>query len=76
MDYVDRLTALRIDNDISQTTIAEILGCQQSAISKFETRRAKYSIEDLIRLCQYYRISADYILGLSRDMPYPDERKG
>lgn len=72
MDYVDKLTALRIDKDISQTTIADILGCQQSAISKFETRKAKYSIEDLIKLCHYYQISADYILGFPKNMPYPD----
>mgnify|MGYP005820695539 CR=1 FL=1 len=76
MDYVDRLAALRVDNDISQKTIAEVLGCQQSAISKFETRKTKYSIEDLIKLCEYYQISADYVLGLSKDMPDPNERKG
>ena len=76
MDYVDRLTALRVDNDISQRAIAEVLGCQQSAISKFETRKTKYSIEDLMKLCEYYQISADYVLGLSRDMPYPNEKEG
>ena len=76
MDYVDRLTALRVDNDISQKAIAEVLGCQQSTISKFETRKTKYSIEDLIKLCEYYQISADYVLGLSKDMPDPNERKG
>ena len=76
MDYVDRLTALRVDNDISQTALAEVLGCQQSAISKFETRKARYSVEDVIRLCEYYQISADYVLGLPRDMPYPDDRRG
>ena len=76
MDYVDRLTALRVDNDISQKAIAEVLGCQQSAISKFETRKARYSVEDVIRLCEYYQISADYVLGLPRDMPYPDDRRG
>ena len=71
MDYVERLTALREDRDIGQKEIAEVLGCQQSAISKYETRRAKYSVEDIILLCRHYNVSADYILGLPEDMPYP-----
>lgn len=67
MDYVDKLTALRVDNDISQGKIAELLGCQQSAVSKFETRKARYSIDDLIKLCYFYRVSADDLLGLPRN---------
>ena len=72
MDYVDKLTALRVDRDVSQQTIADLLGCQQSAISKFEKRRARYTIEDLIKLCEFYHVSADYILNLPRDLPYPE----
>ena len=71
MDYVDRLTALRTDRDIGQTELAELLNCNQPAISKYETRKIKYSIEDLILLCKFYNVSADYILGLPEDMPYP-----
>ena len=72
MDYVDRLTALRQDRDIGQKEIAAVLGCQQSAISKYEKRRAKYSIEDIIALCRFYQVSADYVLGLSEHLPYPE----
>ena len=72
MDYVDRLKALREDRDVGQEQIAAVLGCQQSAISKYEKRRAKYSVEDIIRLCEFYNVSADYILGLPRDLPYPE----
>ena len=70
MDYVDMLTELRQDRDIDQKDIAKILNCQQSAISKYETRRAKYKIEDIIKLCKFYNVSADYLLGLP-DLPYP-----
>lgn len=71
MDYVDRLRALREDRDVGQEQIAAVLGCQQSAISKYENRRARYSVEDIIRLCEFYQVSADYILGLPKDLPYP-----
>lgn len=71
MDYVDRLTELRNDRDIDQSTISNILGVKQSAISKYEKRRAQYKIDDLIKLCLYYGVSADYILGLPDDLTYP-----
>lgn len=71
MDYVDRLTAMRQDRDISQKEIARILNCQQSAISKYERKLREYKIKDIILLCKFYNVSADYILGLPDDMPYP-----
>ncbi len=70
MDYVDRLTQLREDRDLGQKDIAKLLNCQQSAISKYEQRRSKYKVEDIIKLCKFYNVSADYILGLP-DLPYP-----
>ena len=41
MDYIDRITSLREDNDYKQKDIAEILGIKQSAYSKYEKRRTK-----------------------------------
>ena len=67
----ERLTAMREDRDINQAQIALILGCQQSAISKYERGRANYSIDDLAKLCLFYHVSADYILGLPDNLPYP-----
>ena len=71
-DYVDRLTALREDRDVGQKVIANILGCTQSTVSKYELRESRYDIDDLIKLCEFYHVSADYILGLPKDMEYPD----
>ena len=67
MDYVDRLTALRIDRDVTQKEIAALLGCQQSAVSKYEKRRVPYRVEDVRTLCLFYRVSADYVLGLPQE---------
>ncbi len=69
MDYIDRITSLREDNDYKQKDIAEILGIKQSAYSKYEKRRTKIQVEDLIKLCKLYNVSADYVLG------FTDEQK-
>ena len=72
MDYIDRLTDLRTDRDLEQKDIAELLNCQQSTISKYEKRKNDYKIEHLIKLCKFYGVSADYILGLPKGMDYPE----
>ncbi|MBQ3084484.1 MAG: helix-turn-helix transcriptional regulator [Clostridia bacterium] len=70
MNMVERLTALREDRDIKQSEIAAVLGCKQSAISKYERGRTRYSTEDVAKLCKFYNVSADYVLGLI-DTPKP-----
>lgn len=66
-DYIDILKELRIDNDISQKQIADLLNTTQTAVSKYENRQRKLSIEDLKTLCEFYRISADKILNLNNE---------
>ena len=72
MDYIDRLTELRNENDLKQSELSDLLGVKQSAISKYETRRAQYTIDDLIKLCKFYNVSANYILGLPKGLNYPE----
>lgn len=72
MDYIERLKELREDNDKGQEEIAKILNCQQSAVSKYENGKLKYKVEDIIALCQFYGVSADYILGLPKGMNHPE----
>lgn len=69
LNYRERITELREDNDKKQKEIAEILGIKQSAYSKYEKGRTKIQVDDIIKLCIFYNVSADYILGLS------DEKK-
>lgn len=35
-----------------------------------EGRDSKFTVEDIIDLCRYYNVSADYILGLPEGMEY------
>ena len=42
------------------------------AIEAYKILRAELKIDDLIRLCRFYRLSADYLIGLS-DNPNPAE---
>mgnify|MGYP003322700369 CR=1 FL=1 len=65
MDYLDKLVALRIDNDLSQKTVGKIINKSQQGYDHIEKRRAKLAIEDLIKLCEFYKISSDELLGIN-----------
>ena len=63
MDYIDRLIAMRLDNDLSQKTVAAVLHKSQQGYDHIEKRRAKLSIEDFVKLCVFYDIDPNYFLG-------------
>ena len=59
-----RIKDLREDNDISQRTVASVIGTTQQQYSKIEKGISDINGEKLILLAQYYNVSVDYILGL------------
>ena len=65
MNYIQRIRNLREDNDKTQAEIAEILGTSQTMYARYERGANELPIRHLITLCKYYKVSADYILGLS-----------
>lgn len=38
MDYIDKLRALREDNDLTQTEVADYLGTSQTMYARYERR--------------------------------------
>ncbi len=65
---------LREDNDKTQAEIADMLGIEQTIYSRYERGVHPLPLRHLIKLCQYYRVSADYILGLPEQLPYPKRK--
>ena len=65
MDYRQRLREVREDRDLSQAEVGKVLNKSQQGYSHIENGRAELKIEDLITLCRYYNLSADYLIGLS-----------
>lgn len=71
MHYYERIKELRQDRDKTQTEIAEYLKIDQSYYSKYERGKHPMPIEILTQLCQYYNVSADYVLGLPKGLEWP-----
>ena len=59
-----RIRDLREDDDLAQEYIAKIvLNCTRSAYSKMEAGSRLISINDLIKLADFYKVSLDYLVG-------------
>ncbi len=65
MKYYERMRDLRQDHDLSQKTVADMLGVAQTTYSQYELYKRPMPIEYLIALCKFYHVSSDYMLGLS-----------
>ena len=59
-----RIKDLREDNDKTQEDIAKVLGTSQTMYARYERGANELPLHHLITLCKYYKVSADYILGL------------
>ena len=64
-DYRTRLRNVREDHDLTQAEVGKVLDKSQQGYNHIEAGRAELKIDDLVRLCQYYDLSADYLIGLT-----------
>jgi len=64
LSFGERVRNLREDADLNQTQLGEALNMTQRKISYIECGRYEPSIEDIVALCRYFDVSADYLLGL------------
>lgn len=65
LDYRQRMRDLREDRDMTQAEAGRLLNKSQQGYNHIEAGRAELKIEDLIRLCDFYNVSADYFIGRS-----------
>ena len=60
-----RIRDLREDNDFTQKEMAKKLNCSQQVYSNYELGQRDIPTDVLIKLSDIYKVSVDYILGIS-----------
>lgn len=63
----ERLIDIRIDADLSQEEMAEILKTTQSNYSRWENGTELIPLRKLTLLCNYFNVSMDYAIGKTRE---------
>lgn len=67
LTYMEKLRGLRVDNDLTQEHIAQVLGTSQTMYARYERGANELPMRHFITLCKFYNVSADELLGLSPD---------
>ena len=67
MKYIKIMRDLREDSDKTQQEIADFLGTSQTMYARYERGANELPIHHLLKLCDFYGVSADYFLGRSQN---------
>ena len=62
--YYEILRSLREDHDLTQSDVANLLGTTKQVYSRYENGVNEMPVRHIVTLCKFYRVSADFILGL------------
>ena len=66
-NFPDTLSALRREKNISQRQAAAELGISQALLSHYENGAREPGLNFVCRACDYYGVTADYMLCRSND---------
>ena len=75
MSFGKNLKALRCAKlpPLTQSDLANAIGVTQRKISFLETGASEPSLRDIAAICRYFNVSADDLMGLPKNMDYPED---
>lgn len=65
LTFGEKIRNLREDMDLNQTQLALAINVSQRKISYLECGKSEPSLEDIVAFCNYFHVSADYLLGIA-----------
>ena len=63
--FASRLRQLRLDKNLRQEQVTILICVNKTAISTYENNTRQPSFDILVRLATLYRVSTDYLLGMT-----------
>ena len=72
LKFGEKIKAFREDLDMNQTELGKAVNMTQRKISYIECGKCEPSIEDIKSFCNFFGVSADYLLGLKKGLEYPE----
>jgi len=64
--FSETLSGLRREKGLSQRNAAADLGISQALLSHYENDAREPKLEFVVKACNYYDVTADYILGRTK----------
>jgi transcriptional regulator with XRE-family HTH domain len=66
--FGDRIRNLREDKDINQSQLGKAVNMTQRKISYIECGKCEPSLDDIVAFCNFFNVSADYLIGISTEI--------
>ena len=70
----EKIRLLREEKELNQTELGKAVNMTQRKISYIENDKYEPSMDDIKALCKFFNVSADYLLGFNKNMPYPQRK--
>lgn len=67
MDYRQMFKNLRVNKKLTQQDIAKICNVSDATVGHWENCKRDMRIDCIVKLCLFYNVSADYVLGISKE---------
>ena len=75
LTFGEKLKLLREERELNQTELGMAVNMTQRKVSYLEHDKYEPSMEDIKALCQYFGVSADYLLGFAKHYPFPKRKE-
>ncbi len=63
--FTERLNSLMKNKNITQAMLADVLGVSRQAVSTYSKGDISPDFEKLKKICEFFKVSTDYMLGIS-----------
>ena len=67
LSFGEMIRNLREDMDLNQTELGQALNMTQRKISYIECGKSEPSVEEIVAFCHFFKVSADYLLGIPNE---------
>lgn len=65
-EFGDNLRQLRKNRELTQKDFGDKIGLSKAVVSKYENGMGYPSFDMLVRIAQYFGVTTDYLLGVSK----------
>lgn len=71
----EKIRLLREEKELNQTELGEAVNMTQRKVSYIENDKYEPSMDDIRAFCRFFNVSADYLMGFPKPLPYPRKEK-
>ena len=74
LSFGEKVRLLRENAELSQCALGKAINMTQRKISYIENDKYEPGLEDIRALCRFFSVSADYLLGFQKNLPFPHRK--